>query len=85
MRYAIIPHRLRYPVIASNVICASLRYDRRKNLSVEIQTLRRNVIAINRIRFLYFIVVWKCSKYFIFDLFQSFDLGYPSVGFVGYG
>jgi len=36
-------------------MCASLRYDRRKNLSIEINTLRINVIPIKRIRFLYFI------------------------------
>lgn len=57
MRYAIIPHKLKYPAISSKLMLASLRYDRRKNFSVAINTLRRKVIAIKRIRFLYFIVI----------------------------
>ena len=65
-RYEAIPHKLKYPAISSNDMCASLRYDRRKNLSIETNTLRKNVIATKIIIFLCFMFVIFYKKVFLY-------------------
>lgn len=57
IKYAIIPHKLRYQAICSRLMFVSLRYDRKKNLSIEINMLHKNVMLIKLIKFFLFIVV----------------------------
>lgn len=69
-RYAIIPHKLRYPAISSSEIFTSLRYDRKKNFKDAIKTLQRNVIIINAIRFLCFMCSFMIKMSFC--MFERF-------------